>query len=47
MCIPRSTAALDPQLRRAPGTEDALIQDLETTPFMEVDLKGPAFSIVS
>ncbi|WP_159081490.1 zinc ribbon domain-containing protein [Nocardioides sediminis] len=39
---------LDPQLRAlAPGTEDALIEDLETTPFMEVDLQGPAFSIVS
>jgi hypothetical protein len=39
---------LDAQLRAlAPGMEDALIQDLETTPFMEVDLKGPAFSIVS
>jgi hypothetical protein len=39
---------LDPQLRAlAPGMGDAVITDLETTPFMEVDLQGPAFSIVS
>jgi hypothetical protein len=39
---------LDAQLRAlAPGVADAVIEDLETTPFMEVDLQGSAFSIVS
>ena len=39
---------LDEHLRAlAPGMEDAAIQDLETTPFMEVDLQGHAFSVVS
>lgn len=39
---------LDAQLRAlAPGLEDAVIDDVETTPFMEVDLQGSAFSIVS
>jgi hypothetical protein len=39
---------LDAHLRAlTPGMEDAVIQDLETTPFMEVDLQGPAFSVVS
>ena len=39
---------LDAQLRAlAPGAGDAVILDLETTPFMEVDLQGPAFIVVS
>ena len=39
---------LDAQLRAlAQGPEDAAIHDVETTPFMEVDLQGSAFSIVS
>ncbi len=39
---------LDAQLRAlAPGADDAAIHDVETTPFMEVDLQGSAFSIVS
>jgi hypothetical protein len=39
---------LDARLRAlAPGPEDAAIHDVETTPFMEVDLQGSAFSIVS
>jgi len=41
-------SGLDEQLRAlAPDLEDAAIEDLETTPFMEVDLHGAAFSIVS
>lgn len=39
---------LDAQLRAlAPAPENTEIHDVETTPFMEVDLQGPAFSIVS
>lgn len=39
---------LDAQLRRlAPDSEDAPLHDVETTPFMAVDLTGSAFTIAS